>query len=85
VLVGDGDAILVPEGWPSGVYLAKLTEEREKLQSYMIFVVRDDRKCDFLFQCSDTTWAAYNRWPDLCRSMTTARRRMTGTRAPASA
>ena len=55
----------IPEGWPSGVYLAKLTEEREKLQSYMIFVVRDDRKCDFLFQCSDTTWAAYNRWPDL--------------------
>src|SRR5437667_1568519 len=55
----------IPEGWPSGVYLAKLTEEREKLQSYMIFVVRDDRKCYFLFQCSDTTWAAYNRWPGL--------------------
>src|SRR5438093_3913452 len=51
--------------WPSGVYLAQLTEEREKLQSYMVFIVRDDRKCDFLFQCSDTTWAAYNRWPDL--------------------
>src|SRR5207302_2479356 len=26
--------------------------------------VRDDRACDFLFQCSDTTWSAYNRWPD---------------------
>ena len=29
----------------------------------MIFVVRDDRKADFLFQVSDTTWNAYNRWP----------------------
>ncbi|MGH7128537.1 MAG: N,N-dimethylformamidase beta subunit family domain-containing protein, partial [Planctomycetaceae bacterium] len=55
----------VPDDWPSGVYLAKLTEQREKLQSYMVFIVRDDRPCDFLFQCSDTTWAAYNRWPDL--------------------
>lgn len=57
--------LTIPTNWASGVYLAKLTETREKLQSYMIFVVRDDRKCDFLFQCSDTTWAAYNRWPDL--------------------
>jgi hypothetical protein len=31
----------------------------------VIFIVRDARPCDFLFQCSDTTWAAYNRWPDL--------------------
>ena len=29
----------------------------------MIFIVRDDRPCDFLFQCSDLTWSAYNRWP----------------------
>ena len=29
----------------------------------MIFVVRDDRRADFLFQVSDTTWNAYNRWP----------------------
>ena len=32
--------------------------------SYVIFVVRDDRSCDFLFKCSDTTWSAYNAWPD---------------------
>ena len=25
--------------------------------------MRDDRRADFLFQCSDTTWQAYNRWP----------------------
>jgi hypothetical protein len=57
--------LTVPGNWPSGVYLAKLTEEKEGWQSYIIFIVRDDRECDFLFQCSDTTWAAYNRWPDL--------------------
>jgi hypothetical protein len=58
--------LVIPIDWPSGVYLGKLTVEKEKLQSYVIFIVRDDRPCDFLFQCSDTTWAAYNRWPDFC-------------------
>jgi hypothetical protein len=53
----------IPADWPSGVYLGKLTAEREGLQSYVVFIVRDDRPCDLLFQCSDTTWAAYNRWP----------------------
>ncbi len=53
----------IPRDWPSGVYLGKLTAERGGLQSYVVFIVRDDRPCDFLFQCSDTTWSAYNRWP----------------------
>jgi hypothetical protein len=53
----------IPKDWPSGIYLGKLTAEREELQSYVIFIVRDERACDFLFQCSDTTWSAYNRWP----------------------
>jgi hypothetical protein len=57
--------LTVPSDWPSGVYLGKLTEQTEKLQSYVIFIVRDERQCDFLFQCSDTTWAAYNRWPSV--------------------
>lgn len=56
--------ITIPHDWPSGVYLGKLTAEREGLQSYVAFIVRDDRPCDVLVQCSDTTWAAYNRWPD---------------------
>jgi hypothetical protein len=56
--------LVVPTDWLSGVYLGKLTAEREGLQSYVIFIVRDNRKADFLFQCSDTTWQAYNRWPD---------------------
>lgn len=57
-------SLTVPRDWPSGVYLGKLTAEREGLQSYVIFIVRDDRPADFLFQCSDTTWQAYNRWPN---------------------
>src|SRR5262245_8859181 len=54
----------IGKDWPSGVYLGKLTAEVEGLQSYIVFIVRDDRACDFLFQGSDTTWCAYNRWPD---------------------
>src|SRR5262249_27351933 len=53
----------IPKNWVSGVYLGKLTAEREGLQSYVIFIVRDERRADFIFQCSDTTWQAYNRWP----------------------
>ena len=56
--------LTIPEDWVSGVYLGKLTAAREQLQSYVIFIVRDDRRADFLLQCSDTTWQAYNRWPD---------------------
>ena len=44
--------------------VAKLTEFTEGLQSYIVFIVRDDRRADFLFQCSDNTWQAYNRWPE---------------------
>lgn len=54
----------IPTDWLSGVYLAKLTELREGRQSYVVFIVRDDRRADFIFQCSDHTWQAYNRWPD---------------------
>jgi hypothetical protein len=56
-------SITIPQEWPSGVYVGKLTAEKEGLQSYVIFIVRDDRPCELLFQCSDTTWQAYNRWP----------------------
>lgn len=53
----------IPADWLSGVYLGKLTAESSGLQSYVIFIVRDDRPVDLLFQCSDNTWQAYNRWP----------------------
>lgn len=55
--------IKIPADWLSGVYVAKLTELTEGLQSYIVFIVRDDRRADYLFQCSDNTWHAYNRWP----------------------
>lgn len=55
--------LTIEDDWVSGVYLAKLTSLETGMQSYITFIVKDDRKVDFLFQCSDTTWSAYNRWP----------------------
>jgi N,N-dimethylformamidase beta subunit-like, C-terminal len=54
----------IPKDWVSGVYLGKLSATKHRYQSYLVFIVRDDRPADFLFQCSDNTWQAYNRWPD---------------------
>lgn len=61
--------LTVPADWTSGVYLGRLTtvvdEAKEPYwQSYVVFIVRDDRPADILFQCSDNTWQAYNRWPN---------------------
>jgi hypothetical protein len=56
-------SLRIPEDWLSGVYIGKLTAERGGWQSYVIFIVRDRRKTGLLFQCSDNTWQAYNRWP----------------------
>lgn len=54
----------IPDDWLSGVYLGKLTSLKDGYQSYVVFILRDDREADFMFQCSDHTWQAYNRWPD---------------------
>jgi hypothetical protein len=61
--------LTIPADWLSGVYLGRLTtlpesDELPYWQSYIIFIVRDDRPADILFQCSDNTWQAYNRWPN---------------------
>ena len=61
--------IVIPADWTSGVYLGRLSvippdESTAGYQSYVIFIVRDDRPVDVLFQCSDNTWQAYHRWPD---------------------
>ena len=61
--------LTVPADWPSGVYLGRLSrvpagDGRDPWQSYTVFIVRDERPADILFQCSDNTWQAYNRWPD---------------------
>lgn len=59
----------IPQDWASGVYLGRLTTLPDSAtqpwwQSYIIFIVTDDRPADIVFQCSDNTWQAYNRWPD---------------------
>jgi hypothetical protein len=61
--------VKIPTDWPSGVYLGRMTTIPETAaeaywQSYVIFIVRDERPADILFQCSDNTWQAYNRWPN---------------------
>ena len=57
-------SIEIPKDWPSGVYVGKLSATKHRYQSYIVFIVRDDRRADFVFQCSDNTWQAYNKWPD---------------------
>lgn len=59
----------IPGDWPSGVYLGRLTTLVDLAvepywQSYVVFIVRDERPADILVQCSDNTWQAYNRWPN---------------------
>ena len=62
-------SLVIPDDWVSGVYLGRLTtlpknDRQPYWQSYVIFIVRDERPADILFQCSDNTWQAYNRWPN---------------------
>lgn len=61
--------LTIPADWLSGVYLVRLTTipasaDEPYWQSYIVFIVTDDRPADILLQCSDNTWQAYNRWPD---------------------
>ena len=61
-------SLTIPNDWLSGVYLGKLrtlpkSQSEPYWESYIIFIVKDDRPVDILFQCSDNTWQAYNRWP----------------------
>ena len=61
--------VKIPNDWPSGVYIGRLTTRSDQSgfgywQSYIVFIVRDDRPADILVQCSDNTWQAYNQWPD---------------------
>lgn len=53
----------VPADAVSGVYLAKLVRTDTLGESHVVFIVRDDdRATELLFQTSDTTWQAYNRY-----------------------
>ncbi|MEZ5944679.1 MAG: DUF6605 domain-containing protein [Planctomycetaceae bacterium] len=62
-------SLTIPQDWTSGVYLGRLTTLDDGTghgywQSYVVFIVKDDRPADILFQCSDNTWQAYNKWPN---------------------
>jgi hypothetical protein len=54
----------VPADAVSGIYFAKLArEDGQPGASHVVFVVRDDDGgSELLFQTSDTTWQAYNRY-----------------------
>jgi len=61
-------SLKIPDDWLSGVYVGRLTtlpktDQEPYWQSYIIFIVKDDRPADILFQCADNTWQAYNQWP----------------------
>ncbi len=61
-------SLTIPGDWLSGVYLGRLTTlpdapDQPYWQSYVVFIVKDDRPANILLQCSDNTWQAYNRWP----------------------
>jgi hypothetical protein len=68
-----GFSLEIPPDWLSGVYIGKLStlpapggqylDLEMKSEAYVIFIVRDDRRADLLFQASDMTWLSYNRWP----------------------
>jgi hypothetical protein len=54
--------MVIPNDWTTGVYLGKLTAA-DSSQAYVVFILKDKRKADVMFQCSDMTWQAYNRFP----------------------
>ena len=61
-------SVMIPNDWTSGVYLGRLTtlpedDQHPYWQSYVVFIVKDQRPADILVQCSDNTWQAYNQWP----------------------
>ena len=55
--------LTVPSDWTTGLYLAKLINANG-YESYMSFVVRDDRPAAYLYQQSVNTTQAYNNYPD---------------------
>jgi N,N-dimethylformamidase beta subunit-like protein/uncharacterized protein DUF4082/Big-like domain-containing protein len=53
----------VPANATSGIYIAKLVREDVSGSSHIVFIVRNDNgNSDLLFQTSDTTWQAYNKY-----------------------
>ncbi|MCU1313922.1 MAG: uncharacterized protein JWM54_1679 [Acidobacteriaceae bacterium] len=57
-----------PTDWCSGAYLARLTSLPGKVQSYILFVVRDENRssANFEYVLPVNTYQAYNTWHDRC-------------------
>jgi hypothetical protein len=53
----------IPADWLSGVYVGRLTRIDDGTENYVVFIVRDEREAEFIFQASDFNWQAYNGWP----------------------
>src|SRR5262245_46502260 len=63
-----GFSVDIPKDWLSGVYLGKLStlpapggqylDLEMTNEAYFVFIVRDDRRADLLFQTSDMRWVA---------------------------
>ena len=56
-------SLLVPPTWTSGVFLARLINSLG-YENYVVFVVRDGRPADLLYQMPVNTYQAYNDYPD---------------------
>jgi hypothetical protein len=65
----DGERNLIECNWKVGFSLempalnGQFLDLEMTSEAYFIFIVRDDRRADLLFQASDMTWLSYNRWP----------------------
>lgn len=51
-------------GWPTGVYLARLTDSGSGKQAFVPFIVREggSARAPYLLLLNTTTWQAYNDW-----------------------
>lgn len=58
--------VRVGPDWPSGVYLARLTDAATRKEAFVPFIVREARAgaagAPFVLLLSTTTWQAYNAW-----------------------
>lgn len=54
------ETLTVPTDWTNGLYVMKLTADQSGAETYIPFVVYDERPADYLFQIPFTTWQAYN-------------------------
>lgn len=58
---GKSYSLVIPEGWVSGIFIAKLIRRDSGGENYILFVVREKQpQADIVLQLSVTTYQAYN-------------------------